>query len=306
MPFPGDQRAPAPVFVYSADYNMDLGPHVFPSVKFGYVYDHIRRDRRFSKHRFVEPEPLTRAQAALVHEDEFIEDLVNLNQTKRLYRSELPLTQGIVQAFFLASGGTLVAARQSLDAGRAMNLSGGFHHAFADHAEGFCYLNDVAIAIRVLQGEKRIRRALVVDLDVHQGNGTARIFQGDDSVFTFSMHEEKNYPIKETSDLDIGLETGCRDNTYLSLLADALDRIAGAFEPDIVFYLAGVDTFEEDLLGGIQLTREGMAERDRMVRDGFPEVPLVTVLAGGYSRNTDHTVELHVQTCEVLADLGRG
>ena len=303
MPISRDKLAPVPVFVYSTEYNMDLGPHVFPSVKFGYVRARLQEDPRFSGHRFVEPVPLTRTQAALVHEQEYLDDLLGLNQSQRLHRSELPLTHAIVQAFLLASGGTLQAARESLQAGSSMNLSGGFHHAFADHAEGFCYLNDVAIAIRVLQHEGKIERALVLDLDVHQGNGTARIFRNDDTVFTFSIHEENNYPIKETSDLDVGLDTGCSDGTYLALLGQSFEQIKRDVQPNMVFYLAGVDPFEEDLLGGIQLTRGGMARRDRMVRELFPGMPLVTVLAGGYARNTDDTVDLHVQTCRILAGL---
>ena len=304
MPSSRDKHPPVPVFVYSNRYNMDLGPHVFPSVKFGHVHRRLLADPRFVGHRFVEPVALTRGEAALVHEEEYLDDLLNLNQTKRLYRSELPLTHGIVEAFFLAAGGTVQAARESLQSGSSMNLSGGFHHAFADHAEGFCYLNDVAIAIRVLQSEGHIKRALVLDLDVHQGNGTARIFREDDSVFTFSIHEENNYPIKEESDLDVGLETGCSDESYLGLLERGFETIQSRFQPDMVFYLAGVDAFEEDLLGGIQLTKNGMARRDRMVVALFPAIPLVTVLAGGYARNTEDTVDLHVQTCAVLARMG--
>lgn len=291
---------PPPIFVYSPDYNMDLGPHVFPSVKFRFVYDRLMQDARFRSHLFVPPVKLTREQAALVHDEELLDDLLSLNNSKRLYRSELPLTPEIVEAFFLASGGTLQAAREALVHGRAMNLSGGFHHAFADHAEGFCYLNDVAIAIRVLQKEHQIERALILDLDVHQGNGTARIFQDDPSVFTFSIHEDNNYPIKETSDLDVGLPTGCNDGTYLTLLAESFAKIKEKFRPDLVFYLAGVDVFEDDMLGGVLMSREGMRERDEMVRDLFPGVPLATVLAGGYSKNTEDTVLLHVQTCEIL------
>ena len=281
---------------------MDLGPHVFPSVKFGYVYLKLVDDPRFKSHRFVEPEPLTPDQARLVHGRTYMKDLLSLNSNSRLlHRSELPLNQAIVDAFFLACGGTLGAARMALEHGQGMNLSGGFHHSFKDQAEGFCYLNDVAIAIRVLQKEKTVKNALIIDLDVHQGNGTAKIFQWDRSVFTFSMHEEKNYPIKQKSSMDIGLETGCQDEEYLTILSQALEGIRKRFTPDIIFYLAGVDAFEDDLLGGIALTRNGIAERDRMVRDFLPGVPLVTVLAGGYSKKNDDTVDLHIQTCEVLS-----
>ncbi len=292
---------PLPVFVYSSGYDMDLGPHVFPSVKFGFLYSRLVDHSKFKKHRFVEPEPLTPAEAALVHTKAFLADLNSLTMTNRLHRSELPLNREIVEAFYLACGGTLLASRLALEEGLAMNLSGGFHHSYHDHAEGFCYLNDVAISIRALQKERKISKALIVDLDVHQGNGNSKIFHGDDSVFTFSMHEQNNYPVKEESDLDIGLETGCRDEQYLTLLSQALKDIKEKFTPDMIFYLAGVDPYEHDRLGGLSLTRRGMAERDRMVRDFMPEVPLTAVLAGGYAENTLDTIDLHFQTCEVLA-----
>jgi len=196
-----------------------------------------------------------------------------------------------------------LAAELALDAGRAMNLSGGFHHAFADHAEGFCYINDVAVAIRVLQKEKKISKALVIDLDVHQGNGISKIFQKDKKVFTFSMHEEKNYPIKEKSSLDVGLETGIKDEEYLNLLEKNLAFIKKNFNPDIIFYVAGVDPYELDRLGGLSVTKEGLKKREIMVRDFMPDKPIVIVLAGGYAMNTEDTVNLHVQTAEVMAEL---
>lgn len=292
-----------PVFVYTPGYDLEIGPHVFPAVKFGFLYERLAADERFRRHRFVKPDPLTPAQARVVHGRRYIDDLINLRDKPALRRSELPLTRQIVDGFFLASGGTLTAARLALEYGRAMNLSGGFHHAFASEAQGFCYLNDVAIAVRLLQKEKLIKRALIVDLDVHQGNGTAKIFRRDSDVFTFSMHEENNYPPKEKGSLDVGLRSGCRDAEYHKMLQKSLDDIGARFSADMIFYLAGVDTFENDRLGGLSLTREGMARRDRMVRDFAPNVPLVTVLAGGYSMNTEDTIALHLQTCAVLADL---
>jgi acetoin utilization deacetylase AcuC-like enzyme len=297
-----NKPGPLPIFVYSSGYDMDLGPHVFPSVKFGFLYSRLVENSKFKKHRFEEPEPLDPALAALVHTRPYLSDLTSLTMSSRLNRSELPLNREIVEAFFLACGGTVLASRLAMEHGRGMNLSGGFHHSYHDHAEGFCYLNDVAIAIRVLQKERLIQNALVIDLDVHQGNGTARIFQKDDSIFTFSMHEQNNYPVKEVSDLDIGLETGCRDEEYLTLLSQALRQIGERFKPDIIYYLAGVDPYEHDRLGGLSITRKGMAERDRVVRDFMPGVPLVTLLAGGYAENTLETIDLHFQTCEVLAE----
>jgi len=297
-----ENKIPKPVFVYSENYNIPLEGHVFPAIKFSLIYKKLKEDPRFQAHKFFEPVPATYEQARLVHTKDYLEDLKYLRFSKRVYRSELPLNKDIIDAFFLATGGTILAAELALDIGRAMNLSGGFHHAFADHAEGFCYLNDVAIAIRVLQKNKKIKKALVIDLDVHQGNGIAKIFQKDKNVFTFSMHEEKNYPIKEKSSLDVGLDTGIKDDEYLKLLEENLIYIKKKIEPDIIFYVAGVDPYEMDRLGGLCISKEGLKKRDIMVREFMPQVPIVVVLAGGYAMNTDDTVFLHVQTAEVMAD----
>lgn len=296
-------RTPPPVFIYSENYNMDLGPHVFPAVKFGHIQRKIKKDSRFKAHQFLEPTPITREIAALAHGRSYLSDLFSYQTTRRTHRSELPLNEAIVSAFLLGCGGTLGAAEAALEYGRSFNLGGGFHHAFRDHAEGFCYLNDVAIAIRSLMKRKMIKRALVIDLDVHQGNGTARIFRWNPHVFTFSMHEQNNYPLKEKGSLDVGLRTGCGDKEYLEILAKSLAEIKARFTPDIIFYVAGVDIYIRDRLGGLAVTREGLLERDRMVRDFLPGVPLASVLAGGYAVNEDETVELHFQTCEALADL---
>jgi len=292
-----------PIFIYSDNYNIPLQGHVFPAIKFSLIYKKLKEDPRFENHKFIEPVPATIDQLKLVHDKEYLNDLIYLRFSKRVYRSELPLNKETIDAFFLATGGTILAAELALDAGRAMNLSGGFHHAFADHAEGFCYINDVAVAIRVLQKEKKISKALVIDLDVHQGNGISKIFQKDKKVFTFSMHEEKNYPIKEKSSLDVGLETGIKDEEYLNLLEKSLAYIKKNFNPDIIFYVAGVDPYEMDRLGGLSVTKEGLKKRDIMVRDFMPDKPIVIVLAGGYAMNTEDTVNLHVQTAEVMAEL---
>jgi len=292
-----------PIFIYSHNYNIPLQGHVFPAIKFSLIYKKLKEDPRFENHKFIEPVPATIDQLKLVHDKEYLNDLIYLRFSKRVYRSELPLNKETIDAFFLATGGTILAAELALDAGRAMNLSGGFHHAFADHAEGFCYINDVAVAIRVLQKEKKISNALVIDLDVHQGNGISKIFQKDKKVFTFSMHEEKNYPIKEKSSLDVGLETGIKDEEYLNLLEKSLAYIKKNFNPDIIFYVAGVDPYEMDRLGGLSITKEGLKKRDIMVRDFMPDKPIVIVLAGGYAMNTEDTVNLHVQTAEVMAEL---
>ncbi len=293
----------SPVFYYADEYNVDLGGHVFPAIKFGHIQKRLARDGRFRKHRFVKPSPVTETQALYIHSHRYLRDLLALERTPRTHRSELPLTRTILDGFFLASGGTLSAARDAFEVGRAINIGGGFHHAFREHAEGFCYLNDVAIAVRVLQKEKLIKRALIIDLDVHQGNGTAKIFAWDWNVFTCSIHEEKNYPVKQKSSLDVGLATGIQDEEYLKILENTLNEIRQRIEPDVIFYVAGVDIYEKDRLGGLSISKKGVLERDRMVRDFMPDIPLVTVLAGGYAINDQDTVDLHLGTCEVMAGL---
>jgi acetoin utilization deacetylase AcuC-like enzyme len=204
--------------------------------------------------------------------------------------------------FRLMAGGTIAAAFAALDDGAAVHLGGGLHHAFSNHGEGFCPVNDVAAAVRVLRREGRLDRAAIVDLDVHHGNGTAMIFERDASVFTFSMHQQHNYPLfKPRSDLDIGLEDGAGDDRYLTLLAGALPRIM-ASNPDLVVYLAGADPFEGDRLGGLRLTKTGLAERDRLVVTASrgASVPLVTVLAGGYAADVTDTVDIHATTIRTM------
>lgn len=296
------KKMPVPVFIYSEGFNLELGPHVFPAIKFSYVYSALKEDNRFAKHTFIEPDCATHDEILTVHSKDYLKDLLGLKNSSRLHKSELPLTKDIVDAFLLSTGGTIRAAHEALEHGRAMNIGGGFHHAFRNQAEGFCYINDVAVAVRTLQKQNKIEKALIIDLDVHQGNGTAHIFRLDRRrVFTFSMHEEKNYPIKkEKSSLDIALETACDDETYLELLEKSLEKIQKSFQPDIIFYLGGVDTYRLDRLGGLSITKQGMAKRELMISRFMPDVPLVAVLAGGYAVNDTDTVELHLQTCEAL------
>ena len=191
-----------------------------------------------------------------------------------------------------------------------MHLGGGFHHAFPGHAEGFCYVNDLAVAIRVLQRDAGVRRAAVVDLDVHQGNGTAAIFEGDDTVFTVSLHQQANYPMpKQRSDVDVGLDDGTGDAEYLARLEEALERV-WAFQPEVVLYQAGADPYREDQLGGLALTTEGLEARDRLVIEGCARrsVPAVVTLGGGYARRVEDTVEIHTRTARLAlrADAPRG
>jgi acetoin utilization deacetylase AcuC-like enzyme len=291
----------AAVVVHSPEYFCDIGPHVFPVEKFARVRAHLVNGRQIEAGDVVAPSVASREDLLRAHTPEYLDDLDALRWTHRTRMSELPLTAEIVRAYRLAAGGTTLAARGALERGCGINLGGGFHHASADQAEGFCYLNDLSVAVRVLQHEGRIRRAAVVDLDVHQGNGTALIFRGDESVFTLSVHQEMNYPIpKEASTLDVGLDDRTGDEEYLRRLDPALEAV-WSFGPEIVLYQAGADPYVEDQLGGLALTRAGLEARDRRVLDGCARrgIPAVVTLGGGYARRLEDTVAIHAATCRV-------
>lgn len=289
-------------FIYSPRYYCDIGPHVFPTDKFRRVYEALQADGDIPPERFVEPEEIAVAAMRLVHTEAYLGDFLNGVRSERTRASELPLTEEIVRANRLGTGGTLLACRRALAEGLAMNLGGGFHHAFPDHAEGFCYLNDIAIALRVLQGEGRLERAAIVDLDLHQGNGNAFIFQTDARVFTFSMHQDELYPVKQLSKLDLGLPKGTGDGEYLELLEAHLPGLLDTFRPHLVVYQAGVDPLEGDQLGDLRLSRAGLRRRDACVVDHCRRrgIPLAGVLGGGYARDTEETVRAHHATCRVM------
>jgi acetoin utilization deacetylase AcuC-like enzyme len=286
--------------VHAPEYECDIGCHVFPTVKYRLVREGLMAAGAITGQEVLVPEPASREDLLLVHTPEYLDDLACLRRTPRTSMSELPLTEGIVRAYVLAAGGTTLAARQALLHGAGVHLGGGFHHAFADLASGFCYINDLAVAIRVLQREGAIRRAAVVDCDLHQGNGTAHLFRDDDDVFTFSIHQEHLYPVKEASDLDIGLENGADDSEFNGRLAEALPKV-WAHAPEIVLYQAGADPFEDDQLGSLRLTFAGLLERDRLVIAGCAErgIPVAVTLGGGYARRVSDTARIHQTTCEV-------
>ncbi len=290
------------MFFYSPKYQVNIGRHVFRVEKYDLLYEKLTREEKVSLSLFDEPEPLTESQILTVHTYDYLNDLLDTRVTERTRRSELPMTKEIVRGFFLNSGGTLAAAREALKTGWAMNLGGGFHHAYSDHAEGFCYLNDVAIAARTLLSDKKINRALICDLDLHQGNGTARIFQEQEEVFTFSMHQQNLYPPKEKSDLDLGLPDGVDDEEYLDVLGEHLPRRLDSQQPDIILYLAGADPYEYDQLGKLKLTIEGLRHRDRFVISQARErkIPIAVLLAGGYAFDIRDTVLIHLNTCREL------
>jgi acetoin utilization deacetylase AcuC-like enzyme len=311
--------------VYSDRYQIDLGLHVFPTAKYRLIAERLSQRPDIT---FVEPEPATWAQLALVHTAEYLAKMRDgtLSETE-VDQLELPWSAGMVDGFRLMVGGTIHAAVAACDlqhdrtqsaqstqrrgfsassAGSAFNvvahIGGGLHHAFPNHGEGFCPFNDVAVAARVLQ-DRGLARIAIVDLDVHHGNGTAFIFEADPRVFTLSMHQQHNYPLwKPRSTLDVGLPDGAHDATYLRELGRALPQ-AMAHRPQCVFFLAGADPYEDDQLGGLRLTREGLRRRDRMVIETVRAagVPLVVTLAGGYARRLEDTVAIHMATIEEAA-----
>ncbi len=289
--------------VWSPQYHLDIGPHVWPTDKYDRARTRLLADGLVGPEAFVEPEPAPWDDLALVHTAEYLRRVrTNTLSPEDVARLELPLSPAVTEGFRLMTGGTCLAAELALEDGIAVHLGGGLHHAFAGHGEGFCLFNDVAVAIRRLQRDGRLARAAIVDCDVHQGNGTAAIFDGDPSVFTFSIHQQLNYPLyKPPSDLDVGVADGARDGSYLHDLDLALPEVM-ASAPELVCYLAGADPFEHDQLGGLKLTLEGLRHRDRMVLAAAAHVPVVIVLAGGYARRVDETVAVHVGTVmEALA-----
>jgi acetoin utilization deacetylase AcuC-like enzyme len=288
---------------YTPRYYADIGEgHVFPIRKFELVRDQLLREGTLHSDDIIEPQPAAVADVLLVHTEDYITRLRAGTLTAReLRRLGLPWSKALVRRSFLATGGTLAAARWALSEGIGSNLAGGTHHAYADRGEGFCVLNDVAVAIRVLQREGRITRAAIVDCDVHQGNGTATIFAEDASVFTFSMHGAKNYPLfKARSTLDVELPDGTTDQFYLETLAEHLPRVF-AHEPDILFYLGGADPFVGDKLGRLALSIPGLRARDEYVLAEClaRRVPTVTVMSGGYAADINDTVEIHCNTIRV-------
>ena len=219
---------------------------------------------------------------------------------------EIPYSRQMVEAFWLAAGGTMLAARLALEAGVGFNVGGGFHHAFPGHGEGFCAINDIAVAIRTLQRDGAIQRAMVVDCDVHHGNGTAAIFAGDQSVFTLSIHQFNNYPSeKPPSTLDIHLADGIGDDEYLHRLGNGYRAALTMFQPELLIYVAGADPYYEDQLGGLSLTFEGLKERDRLViRTALTQnIPVAIVLAGGYAANVEDTITIHANTAKVAKEI---
>lgn len=289
-----------PSVIYDPSYEVDIGPHVFPTRKYRLVRDRLLAEGVISESDLVRPQPASDAELALVHTPEYLRKIARGDFTlPEIMVLEVPFTPELAAASRLCAGGSVLTGRLALERGAAVHLGGGFHHAFPDHGEGFCLINDVAVAIRSLQQGGEIRRAAVVDLDVHQGNGTATIFAADDRTATFSMHQERNYPaVKPPSDIDIPLRDGTGDEEYLSLLSDSLPKLLDGQRPDLAFYLAGADPYGEDQLGGLGLTLAGLAARDAFVIRALRErgIACAVVLAGGYAVRTGDTIAIHATT----------
>lgn len=300
--------------VFHELYDLNFGRHVFPTQKYRLIRDSLLESGEVSDADFHLPSPSTDEDILLVHDEDWVRKLrkgtISYHEILQL---EVPYSRRMVDAFWLAAGGTTLAARLALRHGAAYNVGGGFHHAFPGHGEGFCAIHDVAVAIRVLQREAAIRKALVVDVDVHHGNGTAAIFATDNSVFTLSIHQLHNYPaVKPPSNLDIHLEDGAGDTEYLEKLRHGLVPVLELFRPEILFYVAGADPYCEDQLGGLNLSKDGLQARDQLVIGRALEmgIPVAVTLAGGYAVKVQDTVEIHANTWRAaeasLAAIGWG
>ncbi len=299
-----------PLTVWSSaryTFPLPLG-HRFPVEKYAMLRERVVSEGIVAPERLLDPDAASDEMLHLVHTRDYVERFTGGRlSAAEMRRIGFPWSEALVERSRRAVGGTVAAARHALAHGTAMNLAGGTHHAFADHGEGFCVFNDVAIAIRVLREEGLLQRAAVIDLDVHQGNGTHAIFAGDREVFTFSMHGGRNYPFEKVAGtLDIDLDDGTDDAEYLAVLADALPRVLHLARPDLVIYLAGADPHEDDRLGRMKLTFAGLARRDAMVVEACREVglPVAVVIAGGYGRRIEDTVAVHLATARIVAGVG--
>jgi len=293
--------------VYHERYDLNLGPHVFPSQKFRLIAEQLLREGIAVAGDFVRPSPAGDDDLLRVHTPEWVNKLKTGTLTAGdVMKLEVPYSPELVEAVWLAAGGTILAAQCALRDGFGANLSGGFHHAYPGHGEGFCAIHDVAVAIRRLQADGAIQKAMVVDTDVHHGNGTAAIFGKDSSVFTISIHQENDYPAhKPPSTIDLNMMDRADDDEYLATLIPTVQQALDEFCPEMVFYVGGADPYCEDQLGGLSLTKKGLMERDRRVFEEARrrDIPVANTLAGGYARNVEDTVRIHVNTILAARDV---
>jgi len=288
-------------FVYSPDYCVDLKGHIFPTEKYRLIYENLKKEGLVTSDNLYKPSMPELDDLKKILTPEYLDDLLNSRTTFRTWRSELPVEKDIIKWQMLGCGGSHLAGKLAIEYGACYHIGGGLHHAFSDHAEGFCYLNDVVFAaVKIL--EQGIKKISIIDCDLHQGNGTARFFQNNEQVFTFSIHQEHLYPVKERSDLDIGLDFNVGDDEYLEKLEYGMEKIFNGFKPEFVIYLAGADPYMFDQLGNLKLTIEGLMKRDEMVINYAHnnKLPMIVVLGGGYAQEIDDTVEIHCNTARIM------
>ena len=289
-------------FVYSDEYWLDLGNHVFPVKKYRLIYEALLR-MGATRENFILPQYARDEDLLLVHTSKYLKKLKSgsLSHTEIL-ALELPFSPELAKFGWLFVGGTITTAETALKEGLAVHVGGGFHHAFPDHGEGFCVLNDVAVAAEKLKKEGKVEKFMVVDCDLHQGNGTSYILAKKEYAFTFSIHQMDNYPaLKPASSVDIGLWSGDGDDKYLSSIRSHFPALYEQFKPDLIFYLAGADPYESDRLGNLKLTVEGLRERDKIIIEGARRfrIPVAVLLAGGYATDVADTVSIHLNTIMV-------
>jgi len=287
--------------VYSDKYRVDIGQHVFPTSKYSMIKGKLEKDLSvINRISFVEPEYVKEEDILLVHDKDYVDKLKNMTLSNEdIIRLELPFSKELLRSSLLCCGGTIKAVEIALKDKLGIHLGGGFHHSFPDHGEGFCVFNDIAISIKKFISEGYLEKVLVVDCDLHQGNGTAYIFRGEKKVFTFSMHQENNYPFhKMESDLDIGLPDRTRDKEYMRHLEENIPKIVSDFKPELIMYVAGADPYEKDKIGNLALTIEGLKKRDHYVFTQGKNfgIPIAVVLAGGYAVDKEDTVNIHYNT----------
>ncbi|MFD2551655.1 histone deacetylase [Bizionia sediminis] len=281
--------------------------HRFPMLKYDLLPQQLRYEGTCTAANFFQPELLDDAPILRVHTAGYFNDLRQLTLDPKAARKiGFPLSDALVTREIIIADGTIKASKYALEHGISMNIAGGTHHAYSNRGEAFCMLNDQAIGARYLQVHNLAKKILIVDLDVHQGNGTAEIFQNDSSVFTFSMHGKSNYPFKkETSDLDIALENNTNDTTYLNILTETLPKLIAQEKPDFIYYLCGVDVMASDKLGKLALTLEGCKERDRFVLQTCKSlnIPVMCSMGGGYSPEIKTIVEAHANTFRLAQNI---
>lgn len=296
-------------FVYSDSYWMvDLEDHVFPLKKYRYIYEDLL-SMGAKKENFLLPQPAEEEDLLLVHTSKYLKKLKKGTLShSEILTMELPYSPELLKFACLYVGGTILAGEKALEEGLTVHIGGGFHHAFPDHGEGFCVLNDVAVALEKMKHEGRIQCAMIVDCDVHQGNGNAFFFAKRDYAFTFSIHQMDIYPAqKPSSTVDVGLWFGDGDEKYLAQLRSHFPRLYTEFQPDIVFFLAGADPYEKDQLGSLRMTMEGLKERDRIIIEEARKlhIPVAILFAGGYAYDVRDTVSIHINTIRVAQKIQR-